>query len=56
MQIRPLTLEDAKPLVDLQSTNREFLAPWEPTREAEFFRLPGQRVRSRSYLATTSRG
>ncbi len=27
-QIRPVTLEDAEPLVDLLRANREFLAPW----------------------------
>ena len=45
MSIRPLRPEDADELATLYRANREFLAPFEPTRPAEFFTPEGQRER-----------
>jgi hypothetical protein len=53
-QIRPVSLEDAEPLVDLLRANREFLAPWEPIRDPEFHTLAGQRTEIEKLLATRS--
>jgi [ribosomal protein S5]-alanine N-acetyltransferase len=41
--IRPIALEDAAALAELVRLNREFLAPWEPTRPDEYFTVEGQR-------------
>ena len=54
--IRPLSLEDAEPLVDLLRINREFLAPWEPIRDPEFFTLAGQRTEIEKLLEARKRG
>ncbi|RKR75465.1 GNAT family N-acetyltransferase [Frondihabitans australicus] len=35
--LRPLDLDDAGPLADAYTRNRERLAPWEPARPIEFF-------------------
>jgi ribosomal-protein-alanine N-acetyltransferase len=40
---RRIAVQDAVELVELVGRNREFLAPWEPAREPEFFTLDGQR-------------
>jgi [ribosomal protein S5]-alanine N-acetyltransferase len=40
---RPLTLEDARRLLELYQANREFLVPWQPTWKPEFLTLDGQR-------------
>ena len=45
--IRPLRPEDAEELAALYRANREFLAPFEPVRPAEFFTAEGQRERLR---------
>jgi ribosomal-protein-alanine N-acetyltransferase len=41
--IRPLTTDDADELAALLVENRAFLAPYEPTRDEEFFTADGQR-------------
>jgi len=56
IQIRPLTVEDAEPLVDLLRSNREFLAPWQPIQDPELFTLGGSARRSRGSLTTSSMG
>lgn len=43
--IRPVRPEDAEELAALYRANREFLAPFEPVRPAEFFTAEGQRAR-----------
>jgi ribosomal-protein-alanine N-acetyltransferase len=43
--IRPLTSEDAEELAELLVANREFLAPFEATRDERFFTAEGQRER-----------
>jgi ribosomal-protein-alanine N-acetyltransferase len=40
---RLITLDDAPILAALVSLNREFLAPWEPTRGDAYFTVDGQR-------------
>lgn len=42
---RLLTLGDAPVLTELARANRDFLAPWEPARDDEFFSVDGQRER-----------
>lgn len=55
-QIRPVTLEDAEPLVELLRANREFLAPWDPIRDPEFHTLAGQRMEIEKLLGDQERG
>lgn len=43
--IRPLTVDDADELAALYRANREYLAPFEPTRSDEFFTAADQRRR-----------
>jgi ribosomal-protein-alanine N-acetyltransferase len=43
--IRPLRADDAAELAALYASNRDFLAPFEPTRPPEFFTADGQRDR-----------
>jgi [ribosomal protein S5]-alanine N-acetyltransferase len=40
---RLVRLEDAPALADLLQVNREFMAPWEPARDEEYFTADGQR-------------
>jgi ribosomal-protein-alanine N-acetyltransferase len=40
---RLLTLADADALAELYRANRDFLAPWEPARNDEFYTVEGQR-------------
>ena len=42
--IRLVTREDAEILAERLHRNREFLAPWQPSREPEFFTRAGQRA------------
>lgn len=39
---RLVTLEDASALAELLRLNRDFLAPWDPVRDDEFFTVDGQ--------------
>ena len=55
-KIRPLALQDAEPLVHLLRTNREFLAPWQPIQDSEFFTLAGQRTAIEKLLDEQKRG
>lgn len=41
--IRLVTLDDLAELADLYRNNRDFLAPWEPNRNDDFFSIEGQR-------------
>ena len=43
--IRLLTLDDAEELAELYTANREFLRPFEPEREDDFFTVARQRQR-----------
>ena len=49
--IRPVRPEDAAELAALYAANREFLAPYEPVRPADFFTAAGQRERLERQLA-----
>jgi ribosomal-protein-alanine N-acetyltransferase len=49
--IRPIQPEDAEELAALHAANREFLAPYQPVRPAEFFTADGQRERLARQLA-----
>jgi ribosomal-protein-alanine N-acetyltransferase len=40
---RLVTLDDAPALAELLRLNRDFLAPWEPIRDDDYFTLEGQR-------------
>ena len=39
--IRLVAVDDAPLLAGLLAANREFLAPWQPTREEDFFTTMG---------------
>lgn len=41
--IRPLRLGDVAELTELVQANREFLAPWSPLEEEQYYTLEGQR-------------
>ncbi|GAA1582419.1 GNAT family protein [Kribbella sancticallisti] len=41
---RLVTIEGARGLAELLRVNREFLAPWDPVRDDEFFTVAGQRA------------
>jgi ribosomal-protein-alanine N-acetyltransferase len=43
--IRPLTVDDAAELAALYVVNRDFLAPFEPARDEDFFTAEAQRAR-----------
>lgn len=53
---RLVTLADAAELAELYLANRDFLAPWEPAREEEFFTPAGQRAVIRAMLDDHRRG
>jgi len=53
---RLIILDDAPALADLVRANREFLAPWEPLRDEEYFTEAGQRVSIGASLAEHERG
>jgi ribosomal-protein-alanine N-acetyltransferase len=41
---RLVALDDVPALTELLRVNREFLAPWEPTRDDDYFTVDGQRA------------
>jgi ribosomal-protein-alanine N-acetyltransferase len=53
---RLLTTEDAPALAELITTDREFMAPWEPDRAESFFTVDGQRENVRAALEQYDRG
>src|SRR6266545_6198553 len=53
---RLITLDDAAALASLLRVNREFLAPWEPVRPAEYFTVEGQLAVVREGLNACERG
>lgn len=54
--VRPATAEDAGPLAALYRVNREYLAPYEPTRNEDFFTEGGQAERLADLLAQQEQG
>lgn len=53
---RVIALDDAPVLAELVRANRDFLAPWEPARGAEYFTDAGQRAALEVSLAEQERG
>ena len=53
---RLVTVDDADVLLDVVRLNREFLAPWEPSRREEYFTLDRQRAVIRTALEAWERG
>ena len=53
---RLVTIDDAPALASLVSENREFLAPWEPTRDEVYFTAEGQRAIIDTVLEQHDRG
>jgi ribosomal-protein-alanine N-acetyltransferase len=53
---RLVTLEDAAALGELLRTNRDFLAPWEPIRDDDYFTDDGQRALIRTALERYEEG
>lgn len=54
--IRLVAVDDAPVLAELLTANREFLAPWQPTRVEDFFTTNGQREAIDSALSKHERG
>jgi ribosomal-protein-alanine N-acetyltransferase len=55
-RIRLISPSDDRALADLRRINREFLAPWDPMRSAEYFTVEGQRADIEAALARHRRG
>ena len=55
-RIRLITPGDGDELAELQVRNRDFLAPWNPVRGADYFTVPGQRTDIEAALARHVRG
>jgi ribosomal-protein-alanine N-acetyltransferase len=53
---RPATLEDARALAELLRVNREFLAPWDPIREDDYYTVEGQLAVLRDALDRQEQG
>lgn len=53
---RLVTLDDALSLTELICANRDFLAPWEPLRNDEYFTVDGQRTGIQDVLLRYSEG
>ncbi|OJF12341.1 GNAT family N-acetyltransferase [Couchioplanes caeruleus] len=53
---RLATLDDAPVLANLLRANREFLAPWEPLREDDYFTVEGQRAELQAALDRYEQG
>jgi ribosomal-protein-alanine N-acetyltransferase len=54
--VRPVSLDDVAELTRLVRANREFLAPWEPVRDEEFFTEDAQRELIRAALDSPASG
>jgi ribosomal-protein-alanine N-acetyltransferase len=53
---RLITIDDAPALVELQRTNRDFLAPWDPARDDSWFTMDVQRAMIRTALFEHEQG
>jgi ribosomal-protein-alanine N-acetyltransferase len=53
---RLVTLDDAPVLAELLRANRDFLAPWEPTRNEDYFTADGQHAIIRNDLEQHEQG
>jgi [ribosomal protein S5]-alanine N-acetyltransferase len=54
--VRPARADDAEPLAQLYRVNRDYLAPYEPVRDDEFFTADGQRKRLTAVLDEREHG
>jgi [ribosomal protein S5]-alanine N-acetyltransferase len=54
--IRPVTVDDAEELCALYRANRDFLVPFEPTREESFYTVQGQRDRLEHHVQDAAAG
>jgi ribosomal-protein-alanine N-acetyltransferase len=50
VSVRPVSPGDAAELAELLRANREFIAPWDPIRDDEYFTVDGQRKLIRAAL------
>jgi ribosomal-protein-alanine N-acetyltransferase len=55
-RVQLITPGDDDVLAELQVRNRDFLAPWNPVRGADFFTVPGQHADIEAALARQVRG
>jgi len=55
-RVRPARAEDAGPLAALYRANRDYLAPFEPVRDEQFFTDAGQATRLAALLAEQAQG
>lgn len=53
---RALTLDDAAALARLLRSNRDYLAPWEPVRDEDYFTVDGQRAVIEAALEQQAQG
>jgi ribosomal-protein-alanine N-acetyltransferase len=56
LDVRLLRADDVGPLAALYSANRDHLAPFEPTRDEEFFTVEGQQRRAAALLTDLEEG
>ena len=54
--VRPARLEDGPPLAALYRANRDYLAPFEPVRDEDFYTEDGQGLRLAELLAEREHG
>lgn len=54
--VRPARLEDGPPLAALYRANREYLKPFEPVRDEDFYTEGGQAIRLAELLAEREQG
>ena len=56
VRLRPVRESDAGELSRLYLANREYLRPWEPTGDASYFTLEGQRANLRDLVQAHASG
>jgi ribosomal-protein-alanine N-acetyltransferase len=56
VQTRLVSLDDVPALVDLLRANRDFLSPWEPVRDDDYFTVDGQTAGVRAALERHEQG
>lgn len=53
---RLITVDDVPVMMDLLRANREFLAPWDPIRDADYYTIDGQRAAIETALSVHEQG
>lgn len=56
LRLRLITVADCEVLTDLQVSNRDFLSPWDPIRNDDYFTVEGQRADVETALVRYGRG